>query len=366
MTESVGSKARREIAGTLADGEVIDAVVLTGANGVRARVLSLGATLQSFSIRNDAGGSTDVVLGFDDVRNYAVGDHFFGATIGRFANRIADGRFSLEGAAWSLAQNEGSSSLHGGADRFDKAIWRIGLVESGPPARVVLHWISPDGAGGYPGELHATTTYSLDDAGSLQIVFEAATSKPTVVNMTNHALFNLAGEGENAGALGHRLSIPASAYTPVDTQLIPTGEIRPVDGSAFDFRQPRLLSNGLVDHEETQIRIARGYDHNFVLDKGRTPTAEPVALLEDPASGRRLEVFSTEPGLQLYSGNYLDGDLIGKSGGRYRQGAGIALEPQTFPNAPNEPGFPSARVDPDRPYRHVMVYRLTCPALRST
>jgi aldose 1-epimerase len=223
----------------------------------------------------------------------------------------------------------------------------------------VLSHRSPDGDSGYPGNLTVTVTYSLDEYGNLGITFDANTDRPTVVNLTNHAIFNLAGEGSAHGATGHVLTIPAKAITPVDATLIPTGNLRQVEGTVFDFRHPRVVADGIRDGRDEQIRFGKGYDHNFALDKGMTTTPQLAARLEDPASGRVLEVLSTEPGLQLYTGNFLDGTNIGKHGHLYRMGDGIALEPQKFPDAPNKPGFVSARVDPGKPYRHVMIYRLS-------
>jgi aldose 1-epimerase len=223
----------------------------------------------------------------------------------------------------------------------------------------VLSLTSPDGDSGYPGQLDVTVTYTLDEQGNLGIGFDAGTSRPTIVNMTNHAIFNLAGEGSADGALGHRLMIPARAYTPVDANLIPTGELKPVEGSAFDFRAPRRVADGIRDGRDPQILFGRGYDHNYALDKGATKTPELAARLEDPASGRVLEVLSTEPGVQFYTGNFLDGTLAGKGGHLYRMGDGIALEPQKFPDSPNHPAFATARVDPGKPYHHQMIYRLS-------
>jgi aldose 1-epimerase len=223
---------------------------------------------------------------------------------------------------------------------------------------VVFSHVSPDGEAGYPGRLAVTVTYTLDDKGDLGIRFDAATDKPTIVNMTNHAIFNLAGEGSAGGAMDQLLTIPAEAFTPVDATLIPTGERRKVPGTVFDFRTPRRLADGLRDGRDRQIVFGRGYDHNFALDKGLTAEPELAARLDDPGSGRVLEVLTTEPGLQLYTGNFLDGTLIGKQGHLYRMGDGLALEPQKFPDAPNHPDFVSARVEPGKPYRHSMVYRL--------
>ena len=218
---------------------------------------------------------------------------------------------------------------------------------------------SPDGASGYPGEIAATVTYALDDKGALTISFGATTTRPTILNMTNHALFNMAGEGAPQGAMSHRLTMSAAAYTPVDDTLIPTGEVRAVTGTVFDFTKGRIIADGLRDGTDAQIVMGRGYDHNFAIDQGLTAEPKLMARLEDSASGRVLEVLSTEPGLQFYSGNFLDGTMVGKRGHLYRMGDGIALEPQKFPDAPNQSKFVSARVDPGKPYRHVMIYRLS-------
>lgn len=349
----------RENAGKLADGAVVEAVTLQAANGVSARILAYGATLQSLIAPDAKGRKADVALGYDDLDSYVNHPNYFGATIGRFANRIADGRFALDGKTYQLPQNDHGQTLHGGGRGFDKVLWKVESVTSGPVAKLVLTHTSPDGDSGYPGTLKARVTYSLDEKGNLGILFEAETDKPTIVNMTNHALFNMAGEGSSGGAMDNRLTIPASAYTPVSATLIPTGELRKVAGGAFDFRKPRRLNDGLRNGHDDQIVAGRGYDHNFALDKGATATPQLCARLTDPASGRTLEVLSTEPGLQFYSGNFLDGTLIGKHGHLYRMGDGIALEPQKFPDSPNQPSFVSARVDPGKPYHHQMVYRLS-------
>jgi len=353
------AEAKREDAGKLKDGTTIEAITLSNAHGVSARVLSYGATLQSLKGPDRNGKIADVVLGYDDAAAYESRPNFFGVTVGRYANRIAGGKFTIDGKTYQLPLNDKTNSLHGGGKGFDKQVWRVVSVNSGPSASVVFALTSPDGDSGYPGKLDVKVTYSLDDAGALTISFDAATDKPTIVNMTNHAIFNLAGEGSPTGAMGHLLTIPAKAFTPVDSKLIPTGELRPVEGTVFDFRKARLIGQDLRDGREEQIRFGLGYDHNFALDKGVTATPQLAARLEDPASGRVLEVLTTEPGVQFYTGNFLDGTFYGKSGHLYRQGDGIALEPQKFPDAPNKPGFVSARVDPGKPYRHVMVYRLS-------
>jgi aldose 1-epimerase len=348
--------ARRDSAGTLADGTAVEAVTLSAANGVSARVLTYGATLQAFSGPDRDGKVADVLLGYDDAKDYAEHPNYFGVTVGRFANRIGGGKFTLDGKSYQLPLNDKVNSLHGGKVGFDKQPWRIVTIKDGS---VTMALTSPDGDQGYPGKLDVTITYTLSDDGALTIAFGAKTDKPTVVNMTNHAIFNLAGEGSPMGALGHRLTIPAKAITPVDANLVPTGELRPVAGTVFDFRNGRILADGVRDGRDPQIVMGHGYDHNFALDKGVTATPGLAARLEDPASGRVLEVSSTEPGVQMYTGNFLDGSYIGKSRHVYRMGDGVALEPQKFPDAPNHPNFASARVDPGKPYRHVMIYKLS-------
>ena len=351
--------AKRTPAGTLRDGTAIEAITLSNAHGVSARVLSYGATLQSLMGPDRNGKIADVVLGYDDLASYVDHPNFFGVTVGRYANRIAGGRFTLDGKTYQLPLNDKTNTLHGGGNGFDKVAWTIVSAKSGPTATLVLGYRSPDGDSGYPGTLDVTVTYTLDDAGNLGISYDAKTDKPTIVNMTNHAIFDLGGEGSAAGTYGHRLTIPAKAITPVGETLIPTGALQPVAGTVFDFRGGRIVGEGIRDGRDQQIRYGHGYDHNFALDKGLTAKPEMAARLEDPLSGRVLEVLSTEPGVQFYTGNFLDGTFVGKQGHLYRMGDGIALEPQKFPDAPNKPNFVSARVDPGKPYHHAMIYRLS-------
>lgn len=355
----LATDASRTAAGQLKDGTSVDAITLSNSHGVKARILAYGATLQSLIAPDRNGKPADVILGYDDLSSYVDHPNFFGVTVGRYANRIAGGRFALDGKTYQLPLNDKTNSLHGGGNGFDKVLWKVVSVKSGPVASVVLSHHSVDGDSGYPGNLDATVTYTLDESGNLGIRFEAKTDKPTIVNMTNHGIFNLAGEGSPDGAMNQRLTIPASAITPVNATLIPTGKLRPVAGTVFDFRAPRIIADGLRDGRDEQIIFGRGYDHNFALDKGVTRTPQLAARLEDPASGRVLEVLSTEPGVQFYTGNFLDGTFIGKHSHVYRMGDGVALEPQKFPDAPNEPGFVSARVDPGKPYVHTMIYRLS-------
>lgn len=352
--------ARREPFGTLPDGTPIESVLLTGANGISARIMTLGATLQSLSGPDRSGRVADVTLGYDDARSYVEHPNFWGQTIGRYANRIAGGRFTLDGKTYQLTQNDKANSLHGGTVGFDKHVWKIVDVSNANGlAKVALRLVSPAGDQGYPGTLTVTTTYTLDDRGSLTIDYAASTDAPTIVNLTNHALFNLAGEGAPGGVLTHLLTIPAHRYTPVNAALIPTGELKAVAGTPFDFTKGRIMDEVVRDGRDPQIVIGRGIDHNFVIDAGKTAEPKLLARLEDSRSGRVLEVLSDQPGLQVYTGNFLDGTLVGKNHHVYRMGDGIALEPQVFPDTPNQPAFGSARVVPGKPYHHRMIYRLS-------
>lgn len=351
--------AARSSFGTLADGRIVEAVTLTASSGIRARVINLGATLQALEVPGRSGERTDVVLGFDTAADYAAHPHFFGVTVGRYANRIAGGTFTLDGKSYAVPCNDKTNSLHGGDEGFDKKLWRIVAVRSGASASVTLALTSPAGDQGYPGTLDATATYTLDDRGALTIDYEARTDAPTIVNMTNHSYFNLAGEGARGGALGQRLMVPASRYTPVDATLIPTGALAPVAGTVFDFTRGRIVEEGVRNGRDPQIAIGQGYDHNFVLDAGLTAEPKLAARLEDPASGRVLEVWSNQPGVQVYSGNFLNGTDPAKHGHLYRMGDAIALEPGLFPNTPNVPAFGSARLAPGQVYHHRIVYRLS-------
>ncbi|WP_287979454.1 aldose epimerase family protein [Sphingomonas sp.] len=351
--------ATRGAFGQLPDGTKIEAVTLAGANGVKARIMTLGATLQAFEAPDRNGKVADITLGHDTASEYVTQPNFWGQTVGRYANRIAGGRFVLDGKTYQLPLNDKTNSLHGGTTGFDKAVWRIVSVRQGPQASVTLAMTSPGGDQGYPGKLEVTTTYTLDDTGALTIDYEAKTDAPTIVNLTNHALFNLAGEGSAGGIYAQRMTVPAARYTPVDDKLIPTGEMKAVAGTVFDFTRGRVIGQDVRDGRDPQIVIGRGYDHNFVLDSGSTAQPKLAARVEDPASGRVLEVLTTEPGVQFYSGNFLDGTIVGKQGHVYRMGDGFALEPQKFPDTPNHPAFGSARVDPGKPYHHRMIYRVS-------
>jgi aldose 1-epimerase len=310
------------------------------------------------------------VLGCDTPAAYAEAPPYLGATVGRFANRIAGGRFALNGKTYQLETNDGPNHLHGGVRGLDKVVWTIESVSGGATSgddasTASFSYVSADGEGGYPGELRVTATFSLTAWNELAIVYKAATTKPTVVNITNHNFYNLAGERAATDTHDQLLTIFANAYLPVDATLIPTSETRPLAGTAFDFRTPRRIGDGVRGRADEQIRIALGYDHTFVID-GPPDELRPTARLWDPGSGRMMEILSTAPGLQFYSGNFLNGKAGGRRGRLYRQGDGICLEPQALPNSPNTPAFPSTRLNPGETYVNRMLLRfsIALPASR--
>lgn len=356
MTQAQVS-ATREAMATLDDGRVVEKVTLRASDGMSATVMTLGATLQSLIVADRDGNLDDVVLGHDTPGEYLAQRNFFGVSVGRYANRIAYGRFNLDGRAYQLEVNNGPHHLHGGTG-FDQSLWEIASVGEGEAAHVELALVSPDGEGGYPGTLRVTARYTLDAHGALRIDYRATTDAPTIVNLTNHALFNLAGERARCDVLAHRLTLHAIHYTPVDATLIPTGERAAVAGTPFDFREPHAIGARIRDARDPQVGIGRGYDHNFIVD-GAAGTLRPAARLEDPVSGRAMEMHVTAPGIQFYSGNFLDGTVAGKQGRLYRQSDGVALEPQTFPDSPNRPDFPSPRLDPGMEYVNTMVLRFS-------
>ena len=346
--------------GKTPDGAEVEAITLTNGHGVSATVITYGATLQSLIAPDRAGKTADIALGYADAAAYVKTASYFGGTVGRFANRIGKGRFTLDGKTYQLAlNNNGVAALHGGVKGFDKVIWKVTEVKKGPVASVTFSYLSPDGDQGYPGALNATATYALDEKNQLTVTYGATTDKPTIVNISNHALFNLAGEGSADGAMGNVLTIAADGYSPVDAELIPTGATTPVAGTAFDFRTPRAVGDRIRDASDPQIVVGRGYDHNYVLNGKAGGALRLAARLSDPKSGRALEILTAEPGIQFYAGNFIDGTTSGKAGKIYRQGDGIALEPQHFPDAPNKPQFASVRLDPGQTYSNVMVFRLT-------
>jgi aldose 1-epimerase len=350
-------EAKRVDFGTLQDGTRVAAAELSNSNGLSVRIIALGAAIQSLTVPDRRAVREDVVLGYDTPSEYLAKPQYFGATVGRYANRIAHGKFTLDGREYTLETNDGPNHLHGGVHGLDKVLWKIDEVTSGPPARVVLSHTSPSGAGGYPGTLTITATYTLNEHHELAVEYRASTDRPTIVNITNHSFFNLAGQGD---VLDHRLQLAADSFTPVDATLIPTGERRSVAGTPFDFRQAHAIGQSIRDGRDEQLRFGRGYDHNFVIaGEPDRQGLRSAARLEDPVSGRVLEVLTSAPGVQFYSGNFLDGTVVGKGGRVYRQGDALCLEPQVFPDAPNHPDFPSARLDPGREYVNMIVFRFS-------
>lgn len=352
-------EATRAAFGTTADGQKVEAITLTNNHGMRATILSYGAILQSLAVPDRTGKSEDVTLGYNDMQGYLVAPNYFGATVGRYANRIKNGTFAIDGKTYTLAKNNGPNALHGGLKGFDKRLWTVEKVAGGDTASVTLRYVAADGEEGYPGQLTVTATYALNEKNELSVEYVATTTKPTIVNITNHSFFNLAGEASQRSIYDHVVTIPADATTPVDKTLIPTGQLRPVEGTPFDFRKPMVIGTRIRDGRDPQIVFGQGYDENFVI--ARSVSAQPVlhARVEDPSSGRVMEILSNQPGVQFYTGNFLDGTAIGKSNHAYRQGDGLALEPQVFPDTPNQPALGSARVNPGQTYRNVIVYRFS-------
>lgn len=345
--------------GRLPDGRAVPAITFANSHGVSATVIAYGASLQSVILPDRTGKRADVLLGYASLKEYLDTPQYFGATVGRFANRIAGGRYRIDGKDYQAPVNNGPNSLHGGTVGFDKVLWDVVDVKRGPSASVTLRYVSPDGDQGYPGTVTVDATYTLDESDALSITYRATTDRPTIVNVTNHAYWNLSGEGSANGAMGHLVTIPAASYLPTDAGAIPTGELRSVQNSVFDFRTPHAVGERVRFATDKQIIYGRGYDHNWVIGRAVTATQHLMARVYDPASGRGFELWSNQPGLQFYSGNFLDGTSFGKSRRIYREGDAIVMEPQIFPDTPNQPAFGSARLEPNQTYTNVMTYRFT-------
>jgi len=346
-------RVERRPFGKLADGTAVDLYTLTNRRGVEAQITNYGGALVALKAPDRRGRMADVVLGYDDAAGYEADASYFGALVGRYANRIAGGRFSLAGREYRLALNNGPNHLHGGLRGFNKVVWRARELRRRDGVGLELSYLSRDGEEGYPGNLSVRVNYVLTDAGALRIEFAATTDQTTVVNLTNHAYFNLAGAGSGS-ILGHVLRIDADRFTPIDETSIPLGELRPVRGTPFDFR--RATPIGLrIEQPDEQLRVGRGYDHNYVLNK-RGARLALAAEAYEPASGRVLEVWTTEPGVQLYTGNYLDG-VRGKAGQLYGRREGFCLEAEHFPDSPNRPAFPSTVLRPGARFRQTTIYK---------
>lgn len=337
------------------NGAPVDLFTLRNANGMEARITNYGGIVVALTAPDRAGHYADVVLGFDNLDGYVKESPYFGALIGRYGNRIAKGKFTLDGRTYTLATNNGPNALHGGNRGFDKVVWRVESASLSPQGpQLTLSYLSPAGEEGYPGNLEVTAIYTLTAANALRLDYTAKTDQDTVINLTQHSYFNLLGRDD---ILGHELQIGAGRFTPVDDTLIPTGELRPVEGTPFDFQKPTAIG-ARIDTADAQLKAGGGYDHNFVLDH-QAGNLDVVATVFERETGRVLEVLSTEPGLQFYSGNFLDGFITGKGGQVYRHRNGFCLEPQHFPDSPNRPDFPSSVIHPGETYRNTIIFRFS-------
>jgi aldose 1-epimerase len=362
--------------GVTADGIPVDEYTLTNANNMEVKIITFGGIITSIKVPDRTGEFENVALGFDNLQDYETRNPYFGSITGRYANRIDEGRFILDGVTYQLDINNPPNHLHGGVKGFDKVVWEVtSEIETEDEVGIELHYLSlageggstippsPDYVAGYPGNLEVYVIYTLTDNNEIRMEYRATTDAPTIVNLTNHTYWNLEGEGEGA-IYDHILAINADHYTPVDETLIPTGEIAPVEGTPFDFRRSKPINDG-IRSDHPQIVIGRGFDHNWVLNR---PSFEDKSLilaakLFEPESGRFLEILTTEPGIQFYSGNFLDGTLYGPSGRAYRQGDGLALETQHFPDSPNHPNFPSTVLLPGETYETTTIFKLSVKSL---
>jgi aldose 1-epimerase len=341
--------------GAMPDGVKIEEYTLTNSSGMAIRTIPYGAIITSIVVPDRDGQSADVVLGHSTLEKYLTASRYFGAVVGRFGNRIAKGRFTLDGREFSLAVNNGPNHLHGGVKGFDKVIWQAATFSGPSSSGVTYRYISPDGDEGYPGRVDATVSYTITDRFELVVEYTATSDKPTPINLTQHTYFNLAGEGTR-DVLDHVVAINADRYTPVDDTKIPTGELAPVAGTPFDFRKPVRIG-GRIDERHPQLVIGAGYDHNYVLNRTGDNGLLHAARVYEPTSGRILDVATSEPGLQFNTANGLDGTIVGKSGKPYRARDGFCLETQHFPDSPNQASFPSTILRPGQVYRSRTVYR---------
>lgn len=343
--------------GVTPDGQQVTLYTFSNSAGMEARVIDYGGIIVSLRVPDRDGELEDVVLGFDSLEGYVAEHPYFGAIIGRFGNRIANGRFTLDGQEYQLPVNNGPNSLHGGNRGFDKVVWAAEPFENDRGRGIILRYTSPDGEEGYPGTLEARVTYTLTDDNELIFDYHATTDAATPVNLTQHSYFNLAGNGAGT-ILDHEVMLNASRFTPVNRDLIPTGALQPVAGTPFDFTEPTAVGSR-IEADDEQLRFAGGYDHNFVIDRDAGDSLTLAARVRESTSGRVLEVLTTEPGVQFYTGNFLDGTLTGKDGAVYERRTGFCLETQHFPDSPNQPDFPSTILRPGEEYRSSTVFRFS-------
>ena len=346
----------KEKFGTTPHGDSVDIYTLTNSHGLEARILSFGGILQSLRVPGRNGELDDVVLGFDSLEPYLINEPYLGAIIGRYGNRIANGKFTLGGKEYTLPKNNGQNTLHGGVMGFDKVLWQATPSQNEHGVSVVLRYTSKDGEEGFPGNLETKVTYTLSDSNELSIAYEATTDHATPVNLTSHSYFNLAGQG-SGDVLQHELLLNAGRFTPINRNLIPTGELRSVEGTPLDFTRSTPIGDRIADSDE-QLMLAKGYDHNFVIDRDG-PGLKPAARVHEPSTGRILEVLTTEPAVQAYTGNFLDGTLAGKQGRIYKRRYGLCLETQHYPDSVNHPEFPSTILLPGHTYHSLTVHRFS-------
>jgi aldose 1-epimerase len=348
------SNTNRKSFGKMPDGTQVDIYTLRNAGGAEARICTYGGIVVSLKVPDRNGKLGDVVYGCDNLQGYLAKPPYFGALIGRYGNRIAKAKFTIDGSTYTLATNDGPNSLHGGVKGYDKVVWTGNPIASAEGPALELSYLSRDGEEGYPGNLKVVAIYTLTEKNELKVQFTATTDKATVVNLTHHSYFNLAGKGD---ILGHVVTMPADTLTPVDSTLIPTGELRPVAGTPFDFRTPTAIGARIEQNDE-QLKFGKGYDHNWVITK---PMGQMglMAKVYEPTTGRVMEVLSDEPGLQFYSGNFLDGTITGKYGQVYKHRGAFCMEPQHYPDSPNHPQFPSTLLRPGQTFKNTIIYRFS-------
>lgn len=339
--------------GQLPDGTPVELYTLRNSHGMEAQIMTYGGIVTSLKVPDKRGKLDDVVLGYDTLDAYLKSTPYFGAFIGRYGNRIAKGQFSLDGVTYTLATNNGVNALHGGLKGFDKVVWTARPLPTANGPSLIMTYVSRNGEEGYPGNLLVTAVYSITEDNALKVEFTATTDRKTVVNLTHHSYFNLRGSGD---VLGHIVTINADKFTPVDSGLIPTGELRPVAGTPFDFMTPSAIGARIGQTQDEQIVLGQGYDHNWVLNK-RGSELSLAAKVHEPMTGRTMEVWTTEPATQFYTGNFLDGTLVGKGGWTYQKRNGFCFEPQHYPDSPNHPAFPSTELKPDETYRNTIIYK---------
>ena len=351
------AKVDKQNFGKTSDGQAVELYTLTNAGGASVSIMNYGGVVVSLKVPDRSGAMGDVVLGFDSFDPYPEKSPYFGALIGRYGNRIGHARFKLNGVEYKLAKNNGDNTLHGGNRGFDKRIWTVKDASNGGVPALELTYLSKDGEEGFPGNLTATVTYTWTDAKELKIDYAATTDKDTVQNLTNHSYFNLAGSGEGDN-LAHEVMIDADRFTPVDAGLIPTGQLKPVEGTPFDFRKPTAIG-ARIEAADQQLKYGKGYDHNWVLNHPASATPVLAARVSEPKSGRVMEVLTTQPGLQFYTGNFLDGKIQGKGGKTYVHRGAFCMETQHFPDSPNKPEFPTTVLKPGEKFQSSTIYRFS-------